>query len=45
MSGGFSKISPRRDIVSPVTLVPELELSYALYETKNGAFQFDALNR
>ncbi len=44
-SGGFSKISPPRDIVSPVMLVPGRELSYVLYQTQNGAFQFEALNR
>jgi hypothetical protein len=44
-SGAFRKLEPRRAFFSPVTIVPGLELSYVLYQTPNGAFQFLPLNR
>lgn len=44
-SGKFLKLAPRRDFVSPVRVVPGLELSYVLYQNAAGAIQFEALNR
>jgi hypothetical protein len=44
-SGAFQKIEPRRAFVSPLTMVPGLELSYLLYQTATGSFEFVPLNR
>jgi hypothetical protein len=44
-SGSFLKIEPRRAFVTPLTMIPGLELSYLLYQTTSGGFQFVPLNR